>query len=85
VLIAYTDGASEAQDRRLRQFGHARLRQLLSLPVSGDLGEMVGRLRKAMADFSAGAPLSDDLTILAMHYRGQPRKRLPPLPDQVPG
>jgi sigma-B regulation protein RsbU (phosphoserine phosphatase) len=71
VLIAYTDGVNEARDQKRREFGHARLRRALSSPVADDLHELVDRLRQAVADFSAGAPLVDDLTILAMRYRGQ--------------
>lgn len=71
VLIAYTDGVNEARDQKRREFGHARLRRLLSSPAADDLQELVDRLRQAVADFSGGTPLVDDLTILAMRYRGQ--------------
>jgi sigma-B regulation protein RsbU (phosphoserine phosphatase) len=72
VLLAYTDGVSEALDHKLRQFGHVRLRRLLSSAAAIDPQALVRRVREAVAEFSGGAPLADDLTVLAMHYRGNP-------------
>jgi serine phosphatase RsbU (regulator of sigma subunit) len=71
-----SDGVSEAQDAHEQLFGHDRLTQALSgLPSATG---MVDGLRDAVRSFENGTEPSDDLTILALRYRGpDSRKTMP--------
>lgn len=62
VLLA-TDGVTEASDSAGEQFGEARLAQLAL--TNHDLSAIVTAVR----DFSCGAPLADDLTLVEIEYR----------------
>jgi len=72
ALFLYTDGITEAldpdghlySDDRLRTF----LREVTGLPPTDVLGRAVAEVRA----FSAGAPQSDDITALALHYHARP-------------
>jgi sigma-B regulation protein RsbU (phosphoserine phosphatase) len=63
-LLLYTDGITEVIDEQNREFGADRLAQALwsarSLPVQ----EIPAYIRSEVERFSAGAPLSDDVTIV---------------------
>lgn len=68
TLVLISDGVSEAQDADEQLFGHDRLTQALSgLPSATG---MVDGLRDAVRSFENGTESSDDLTILALRYRG---------------
>ena len=81
TLLLYTDGVTEAMDRAENMFGSERTAACLSRSASLGCGPVVQTIRKAVADFSDGAPQSDDITILAFRYPGD---LLPPLPGTAP-
>jgi len=66
LLVAFTDGISEAMNRDDEEWGEERLaetvRSLDSLPV----GEMIGRIRESADRFVAGAPQHDDMTLVVL-------------------
>jgi PAS domain S-box-containing protein len=69
-LVIYSDGVSEAVDREGELFEEARLRGII-----GEFkGEMVQELATAIWEgvktFTAGAPQSDDITVLVVQYKG---------------
>ena len=72
MLILYTDGITEAENPVQEQFGEARLLEVVG--NNGDLGAdaLVERVCAAVREFTAGAEPSDDLTILAVRYLGEP-------------
>jgi len=71
MLFLFTDGVTEANDSTGAMFGEERLESLLrkSAPIPSKVCEEV---RTAVAQFAGGAPRFDDMTILALHYRGNP-------------
>lgn len=70
-LVFITDGVREAQDGAGRFFGGDRTRDLLAGWQTDEAAHsLTGRLYKAVRAFEAGTPPSDDLTVLALRYRG---------------
>jgi sigma-B regulation protein RsbU (phosphoserine phosphatase) len=73
AVFLYTDGITEAMDPDGRLFSDDRLRLFLreihGLPPTEQLRRTVAEVRA----FSAGAPQSDDITALALHYHAPPR------------
>ncbi|MFC4729708.1 SpoIIE family protein phosphatase [Coralloluteibacterium thermophilus] len=63
-LIAWTDGVTEAFDADDEAFGDDRLQAALRADRAAD--ENCGHLLAAVHAFAAGAPQSDDITILAI-------------------
>jgi sigma-B regulation protein RsbU (phosphoserine phosphatase) len=66
VLVAFTDGVTEALDPREEEFGEERLKSLLRrvahLPVDQITSEIWQELREWIAD----APQYDDLTFIVL-------------------
>lgn len=77
ALVLYTDGVVEAKSRRDGMFGESRLEEVLSgqrtdgALVSPD--ELCQRTYDAVTAFADGVAQSDDITLLALRYRGQPQ------------
>lgn len=69
VLIAYTDGFTEAMNATKEEFGDARLQavaeQVRTLPVNGILQSIF----TAVDAFTAGAPQHDDMTLIAIRVK----------------
>jgi sigma-B regulation protein RsbU (phosphoserine phosphatase) len=73
TLLLYTDGITEAQNARREVFTSERAVEALAHPgPSGDLLSIVENLAQAAAMFTGDAPQSDDITALALRYRGTP-------------
>lgn len=66
VLLLYTDGVVEPEDAAEVPFGRDRLRSLLGGLGQRPVAELVASIRQALAQHTLGAPLEDDLTILAV-------------------
>lgn len=69
-FFLYTDGISEALNTQHEQFSEERLRLVLSEAQNDSPAELIDRVVQAVRGFSAGAPQSDDITALAVLYRG---------------
>ena len=69
-LFLYTDGVSEAMNPAQQQFAEERLQQVLGERRIEGPEELVGRVVEAVRQFTANAPQADDLTALAVLYRG---------------
>ncbi|MGE5199971.1 MAG: PP2C family protein-serine/threonine phosphatase, partial [Rhodospirillaceae bacterium] len=70
TFVLFSDGVSEAMNAREEFFGEARLlAHLGALPAGAAPGEIVRSTLDAVRAFAAGAPQSDDITILAARYR----------------
>ena len=69
ALFLYTDGLTEAENSRHELFGEARMEEALHGKKSAvdHLKNMQGQVAK----FVGGAPQSDDLTMLFLHYLGK--------------
>ena len=69
-LVLYTDGVTEAMDKEDRLFTEKRLERTLK-NVDGEASkEVIEKVIKEVQRFSAGAPQSDDITMLVLSYTG---------------
>jgi len=70
-LVIYTDGVSEAANIHAELFEESRLRDVLKEFKGQTVEEVAEAIREGIKAFTAGAPQSDDVTILAIQYKGQ--------------
>jgi serine phosphatase RsbU (regulator of sigma subunit) len=69
-LVIYTDGVSEAVNIQGEMFEEERLQHLLENFKGQTVEELAGAIREGVKAFSEGAAQSDDITILAVQYKG---------------
>ncbi|MBA2301428.1 MAG: SpoIIE family protein phosphatase [Acidobacteria bacterium] len=70
VLLLYTDGVTEAINGRGELFSDARLEQSFAATAGRPVRESVASIVDAVNGFAAGQPQEDDITVLALRYRG---------------
>jgi sigma-B regulation protein RsbU (phosphoserine phosphatase) len=68
IVSIVSDGVTEAADASGALYGTARVDAALSRVTSAQA--VVETLRADVAAFAKGAPQSDDMTVLALRYRG---------------
>jgi len=66
AIFLYTDGLTEAENAEHEQFGEQRMKNALHGRKSAQ--EHLENIKEHVAAFVDGAPQSDDLTILFIHY-----------------
>ncbi|MCA0434868.1 MAG: serine/threonine-protein phosphatase, partial [Proteobacteria bacterium] len=77
TLVFYSDGVTEAHaTKQGEHFGDLRLRQCL-LGSDGSAREAVERVVAAVSQHAAGDQPFDDITVLALRYRGLPPAAAP--------
>ena len=64
VLLLYSDGVTEATNPLGEEFEEERLGQILQANRHRSPEEIVEAVTRAVSDFSAGAPVADDLTLV---------------------
>ncbi len=69
-LVIYSDGISEARNLRDDLFGENGLRDLLMRFQGNSLDDLTKAILSGVREFTGGAPQSDDMTLLMVHYRG---------------
>jgi len=72
TLFLYTDGITEAIDRDERMFAEGRLRAFLDRTNGWSPSAMIQGLVSEVRKFSGDVPQYDDITALALRYRGRP-------------
>jgi predicted ester cyclase len=70
VLVAYSDGVTEARDPSGEEFGEERLLSCVQANCTRSPVEIVEHLLSAVHQFSAGTAQSDDVTLLVLRYTG---------------
>jgi sigma-B regulation protein RsbU (phosphoserine phosphatase) len=70
VLLLYTDGVTEAINASGKMFSDARLHEAFVGSALSPAAEMIENLVARVNSFVAGAPQEDDITVLALRYRG---------------
>lgn len=70
ALLLYTDGVTEAMDPADELFGDQRLHRAAEELAGKPLPEMTAGLLERVTAFAAGAAQSDDITIMAIRFRG---------------
>ena len=68
ILVAYTDGVTEAMDRDEAQFGLDRLIEAVRGCSDMEPDALVRKIVEAVHAFEDGAPQADDLTLLVVKY-----------------
>ncbi len=69
-LFLYTDGIPEAMNPRQEQFSAPRLQAVLREASGVGPEALIAHVVQAVQHFTDGAAPSDDVTALAVHYRG---------------
>jgi sigma-B regulation protein RsbU (phosphoserine phosphatase) len=70
TLFLYTDGVTEAKNPEAELYGEARLLSALQCGPQKKLAEMIHHVRAEVTRYADGAPQSDDITMVAIRYRG---------------
>jgi sigma-B regulation protein RsbU (phosphoserine phosphatase) len=71
ALFLYTDGVPEATNVALDDFTDERLAAILRGTNSLSCREIVDRVAREVQNFAAGAPQSDDITMLIIRLTGE--------------
>ena len=66
MLLIYTDGFSEAMNPQLEEWGEKRLMAAASASRALDAEKIIAGIMKAADAYAAGAPQSDDMTLVVM-------------------
>jgi serine phosphatase RsbU (regulator of sigma subunit) len=66
ILVIYSDGLSEARDSEGRFFGERRIREAACAASAHGATAVLEAIERALAEFVAGAPQSDDITLLVL-------------------
>jgi len=69
-MVIYSDGISEARNMREDLFGETGLRDLLMNFKGATLDDLTKAILAGVREFTGGAPQSDDMTLLMVHFRG---------------
>ena len=64
MLVLYSDGVTEATNQEFDEFGEERFIEVLRRHRNAPAAEIVEAVTKALADFAAGAPQADDITLV---------------------
>jgi serine phosphatase RsbU (regulator of sigma subunit) len=71
IFFLYTDGVTEAKNPEAELYGEKRLREALNRGEVSDLSELVHFIRAEVEHHANGAPQSDDVTMLAVRFKGR--------------
>ncbi len=69
-LVIYTDGVTEASNTRNELYEESRLRTILENFQGQGVDELTVAIQAGMKEFTEGAAQSDDVTLLAIQYKG---------------
>jgi len=73
VLLLYTDGVTEAEDRDVNMLGEDRLLARLNAATTRTARALVDAVFAEVSEFAGDAPQSDDITVLAIRLEGTGR------------
>jgi serine phosphatase RsbU (regulator of sigma subunit) len=68
TLVGFSDGITEAMNANNEMFGEERLIETLRTHATIDADSLVEAVIRRVDAFVAGAPQSDDITLLAFHH-----------------
>ena len=69
-IFLYTDGLPEANNAKGELFGNERMVEVLNRGKNLSPKELLDLVKKSVEDFEKGAPQFDDLTMMAVKYKG---------------
>jgi phosphoserine phosphatase RsbU/P len=71
VFVFFSDGVVDASNERDEQFGRVRVEHVITKNAERSAREIADAIFQAAADFSAGAPVFDDQTIVVLKVKGE--------------
>ncbi len=75
LILLFSDGLPETSDPAGSEFGDQRIEDLTRRYLTCDPPALLECVLRDVAEFSAGAPARDDLTIFILKYRGKDAQR----------
>jgi sigma-B regulation protein RsbU (phosphoserine phosphatase) len=69
LLVAYTDGVTEARNAQDQEFGEARLRQVIDSSMDLKTQELSDKIVQSVREWCGDVPPHDDLTLVVMRVR----------------
>jgi serine phosphatase RsbU (regulator of sigma subunit) len=69
ILVAYTDGITEAPNRRGEQWGRRRLEKVLESCCREAPQQIIERILNEVSTFANGQPQQDDVTLVVMNVQ----------------
>ncbi|HEX2327180.1 MAG TPA: GAF domain-containing protein [Candidatus Angelobacter sp.] len=69
VFVFFSDGIVDASNRKEEQFGRVRIEHVISQNTGKSAQEIVDALFRAAEEFSAGAPVFDDQTVVVLKVK----------------
>jgi serine phosphatase RsbU (regulator of sigma subunit) len=73
VLVVYSDGLTDAQNRREEMFGAARLRRIVEQTAPYGSAALQSAMRQAVDEFTQGMPQTDDITLVVVEKKAEQR------------
>jgi len=67
VLVAYSDGLTEAENNREEMFGEERVKEIIRREAPSGVARLHDALISSIAEFTRGHDQSDDITIVIAH------------------
>ena len=71
ILILYTDGVTEMENKKQVEFSADRLTRIINKASSRNAKEIVSEIIKNLKDFSEGLEPTDDQTLLLIKHTGK--------------
>jgi sigma-B regulation protein RsbU (phosphoserine phosphatase) len=71
LIVAFSDGVSEAMNAREEQFGEERIVAVIDRHRDAPVSEIIDHLVAAVKSHAAGHPQSDDITVVVVRRRKQ--------------
>jgi sigma-B regulation protein RsbU (phosphoserine phosphatase) len=68
MILAHTDGITDAENRRAEMFGTRRLKELFRSVCEPGVAGVANRIVESVQAFTSGAPQADDITLLAVKF-----------------
>jgi sigma-B regulation protein RsbU (phosphoserine phosphatase) len=69
ILVAYSDGVTEAMNAQEDMFGEERIAAVIDQHKQAPASEIIDHLVSAVKTFAAGHPQSDDITVVVMRRK----------------
>ena len=69
ILVAYSDGVTEAMNAQEEMFGEERIAAVIDQHKNAPATEIIDHLVSAVKTFAAGYPQSDDITVVVMRRK----------------
>ncbi|MCH7516115.1 MAG: SpoIIE family protein phosphatase, partial [Bacteroidetes bacterium] len=69
VIVLFTDGISEAMNKREEEYSDERLEETAIRFASGTVNEILEGIKKEVYEFANGAPQSDDITMVILKVK----------------